>query len=264
MKTIVITGSSRGIGYALADAFLARGCQVVVSGSSAESSERAYQELVKTYTGERIHMQPCNVIEYEQVQDLWDAAVARFGKVDVWINNAGRSAEMMPVYELEPEILRGVIETNVLGLMYGARVAVSGMLAQGFGAVYNMEGMGSTGRQVPGLALYGTSKAYLPYFHTALTNEVKGTSVVVGALQPGMMITDMVMDQYAGKPDDLARVKNIFNIIADRAETVAPWLADKILANRKNGVRLHYAPGYKLFLRFLSAPFKKRDLFSNR
>ena len=263
MKTIVITGSSRGIGFALADAFLGCGCQVVVSGSSVGSSETAWEKLVKTYAIEYIHKQPCNVIEYEQVRDLWDAAMARFGKVDIWINNAGRSAQVMPFHDLPFETIQGVIETNVLGLMYGSRVAVNGMLEQGFGAVYNMEGLGSTGRQVPGLALYGTSKSYLPYLHTALTNEVKGTGVIVGALQPGMMITDMVMKQYEGKPDELARVKNIFNILADRAETVAPWLADKILSNRKNGVRLRYAPGYKLFLRFLSAPFIKRDLFAD-
>jgi short-subunit dehydrogenase len=227
-----------------------------------ESSQIAYRQLITKHETERIHSQACNVAEASEVQALWDAAIAQFGKVDIWINNAGRSTQMMPFHETCPEVIRGVIETNVLGLMYGSRVAINGMLAQGFGAVYNMEGLGSSGRQVAGLALYGTSKAYLPYFQTALTNEVKGTPVIVGTLSPGMMITDMVMDQFEGRMEALERIKNIFNIIADRAETVAPWLVEKMLANTKNGRHLQYAPGYKIFLRFLTAPFKKRDLFA--
>ena len=85
-------------------------------------------------------------------------------------------------------------------MIYGSQVAIRGMLTQGFGAIYNMEGMGSDGRTHDGLALYGTTKYALKYFTDALVLETKETPLIVGALRPGMVITEMVTDQYAGQP----------------------------------------------------------------
>jgi hypothetical protein len=68
--------------------------------------------------------------------------------------------------------------------------------------------------------------------------------------------------QYAGRPQEWQRAKRIFNILADRVETVTPWLAHKILENERNGVRISYTSTARILGRFLSAPFKKRDLFT--
>ena len=91
MKTIVITGSSRGIGYGMASAFLERGCNVVINGSREATTRDACGRLQKQYGTKRIIGIPCDVRYYEQVSILWDEAVASFGQVDVWINNAGLS-----------------------------------------------------------------------------------------------------------------------------------------------------------------------------
>jgi short-subunit dehydrogenase len=116
---------------------------------------------------------------------------------------------------------------------------------------------------VPGLTIYGTTKSGLRYFTDGLVQEVKGTSVVVGALQPGMVVTDLLTGQYEDRPEDWERAKRIFNILADRVEVVTPWLASKVLANAKNGARFRYLSRAKVMWRFLSAPLSKRDLFSD-
>jgi short-subunit dehydrogenase len=201
------------------------------------------------------------VSDFEQVQALWDAARARFGKVDIWVNNAGLGHEQASFWELPAERIKAIVNTNVLGTMYGSKVALKGMLEQGFGALYNMEGLGSGGPKVEGTSVYASSKASLRYFDEMLAQELSNTSVIVGSLNPGMVVTELVTSPYDGKPEEWERAKRIFNIIADRVETVTPWLAKQMLENDKNGVRIAWMSSWKVGLRFLTSPFRKRDLF---
>jgi NAD(P)-dependent dehydrogenase (short-subunit alcohol dehydrogenase family) len=258
VKTIVITGSTRGIGYGLADAFLDLGCAVAVSGRTAAAVEEAVSVLSTKHPPERVFGYPCDVTRFDQVQALWDATSARFGRIDVWINNAGISNFQMAIWEYPPELIEAVIGTNLVGAMYGAKVALKGMLAQGSGSLYNMEGLGSDGRRVPGLTLYGTTKSGLRYLTDALVEETEGAPILVGALRPGMVMTELVTRQYKGRPEDWERVKRVFNILADRVETVAPWLARRVLDNKRNGVRFTWLSRPKLMMRFLTAPFVRR------
>ncbi|MBN1310543.1 MAG: SDR family oxidoreductase [Anaerolineae bacterium] len=265
MKNIVITGSTRGIGYGLADAFLSLGCSVTVSGRSQSTVDKAVAALAAGYDAGRVHGHPCDVADLEQVQALWDAAQARFGHIDIWINNAGVGQPAMPFRELSPDLMRAIVETNILGTIYGSRVAFQGMMRQGGGQVYNMEGYGSDGaiRAEASLTIYGTSKCAIHYFDRSLALELKNTPVLVGWISPGMVATEMITGQYAGKPEEWERVKRIFNIIAERVDVVAPWLAERILANTKSGVRIAYDSKLRLMLRFLLAPFVKRDVFGD-
>ena len=262
MKSIVITGSTQGIGYGLADEFLALGCKVAVSGRAPDRVERATAALSARHSPDSIFGCVCDVTHADQVQALWDAAQARFGQVDIWINNAGLGNLQSDFWEISPEEMQTVVATNVLGAMYGARVAIRGMLAQGFGALYNVEGLGSDGRRVEGLALYGTTKRALAYLTDSLIAETKGTPVLVGALRPGMVMTRLLTQQYQGHPEEWAKVERIFSILADRVETVTPWFARQVLANNKHGVRIKWLTGPKLMGRFLTAPFHKRDLWA--
>ena len=157
--------------------------------------------------------------------------------------------------------MKAVVETNLLGAMYGARVAVSEMLVQGYGSLYNMEGLGSDGRQVSGLTLYGTTKSAVSYLTDALVQETRGTPLIVGALSPGMVVTNFLIGQYEDRPEEWERAKRIFNILADRVETVTPWLARKLLANQKTGIRITWLTRAKATYRFLVAPFRRRELF---
>lgn len=264
MKTVIITGSTKGIGAGLAREFLARGCVVVVSGRSQARVEAAVMQLSQEFAPDHILGHPCDVTQFEQVQALWDAAVNRLGRVDFWINNAGITSSGENFWQ-EPvqESLDAVVNTNLLGVMYGSKVAFEGMLRQGFGQIYNMEGFGSDGRMGSGMTIYGATKYALRYFTRSLAKEAAQTPVKVCTLSPGMVVTDLLIGGYAGNDADFERAKRIFNILADHVETVTPFLAEKILANQKNGAAVAWLTTPKILRRFLTAPFNKRDLFAS-
>jgi NAD(P)-dependent dehydrogenase (short-subunit alcohol dehydrogenase family) len=261
LRTVVITGSTRGIGYGLSDAFLERGCNVTVSGRSQEAVDRAVETLRARHGTERLLGCPCDVTDFDQVQALWDAAKARWGRIDIWLNNAGIAHAQTPLWRQAPVEVAAVVQTNLTGSIYGAQVAMKGMLEQGSGSIYNLEGLGSDGRNVEGLTAYGTTKAALTYLTDAMALEVMGTPVLVGAIRPGMVVTDMITQQYKDRPEQWDEAKRVFNILADRIETVTPWIADRVLANTKNGARIRWLSRGKAMSRFLTAPFSRRDLF---
>lgn len=262
MKRVVITGSTRGIGYAMAEAFLARGCRIIVNGRSPQRVEQACVDLALPYGSENLYGFPASVSQPEAVENLWSYAVEQLGGVDIWINNAGLGHDTEKVWRVPAGQAQEVISVNVLGVIYGSQVAMRGMLAQGFGHIYNMEGFGANGRMREGLSIYGASKAAVHYLNRALIMEAEQSGVIVGTLAPGMVMTDLVLERFKDDPERLEEVKSIFNIIADTAENVAPWLVEQILENKKNGAHIAYMSTPKMVGRFLKAPFSKRDLFA--
>jgi len=260
-KKIVITGSTRGIGYGLADAFLQLGCVVTVSGRGRESTDAAVEQLAVKHDRSRVFGLACDVAVPAQATALWEESAARFGGADIWVNNAGYSGEMGMVWERPAEEIRSVIATNLLGVIFGSQAALHGMQSQGHGAIYNMEGMGGDGRKHAGLTFYGTTKYAVHYFTESLALEAKDTPIIVGGLRPGMVATDLLRDRYKDRPDDWERAKKIFNILAERVEDVTPWLARSMLSNRRNGAILSYSSLWKMMWKFISSPFVKRHAF---
>lgn len=258
-KIIVITGSTKGIGYGLAEEFLKRGHKVLVSGRKQEKLDQAVSALAAMYN-DNVAGCLCDVTKLEDNERLFAFAKEKFGRVDIWVNNAGVAHPMTNVWELPLDVIHEVVDANVYGSIFGSRVAIKGMLEQGGGWIYNLEGFGSSGRTMAGLSVYGMTKAAAAFFGKSLAKEVANTPVKVATLQPGMVITDMVTGQYK-TPEELNKVKPIFNIIANRLTDVVPWIADQMLKNEKNGALLQYQPRWKLMLRFLTAPFVKRNVF---
>jgi NAD(P)-dependent dehydrogenase (short-subunit alcohol dehydrogenase family) len=253
---VVVTGGTRGIGRGRAPQVLARGAPLAISGRSRESVDKALADL-----GDGVVGAVCDVADRDRVQALWDAAAAEFGRIDHWINNAGAATARRPLTELPPEQLGTVVAANLLGVMHGSAVAVRGMSAQGGGTVWNMAGLGSDGRSVPGLIAYGATKRGADYFTTGLAKEVEGGPVRVAHLSPGMVVTDLLTQDYS--PEELAKARKVFNILADRVETVTPWLADRVLAGTRNGGTVAWLTTPKIMGRFLLAPLRKRDLFGD-
>ena len=140
MKNVVITGSTRGIGFGLAREFLKKGCRVVICGRKQKDVDDAVSKLAQYGPSSSIFGTECDVSESVQVEDLWNKAVQTFGSVDIWINNAGISHTQTPFWELPMAEVSRIIATNVTGLMNGCSTAARGMIKQGYGAIYNMEG----------------------------------------------------------------------------------------------------------------------------
>ena len=257
-KVIVITGGSRGIGLGLAREFIARGARVAICGRSQASVDSAVERLG---VPDRAVGVRADVTSEADMVTLWDHAIAAFGRVDVWINNAGISSPRRAFHELELKVAREVVETNLVGVMTGTRVAVRAMLAQGHGQLWNSEGFGSTGQKAPNMAPYGASKRAVTYFTEAIQKDLEGTPIQVNLLSPGIVATDLLLDDYAGQPEQLEKARKIFNILGDRVETVTPWLAERVLATEKGGIRVAWLTPRKAALRFATAAFRKRDIF---
>jgi len=263
MKTVVITGSTRGIGRGLAEQFLDRGCKVVVSGRAQEASEAAAAELAAAHGPDRAIGVGCEISDINQLQNLWDRAVDAFGEVDIWINNAGISLPRVDLADTEPEAIERIVAINMTGMLFANRVAMRGMRAQGKGQIWNMEGFGSGNQTNAGMVPYGATKRAVNYINKAMQKEVGDTGVQVCTLSPGIVVTDLLVGDYDTSSPDWEKSKKIFNILGDKVETVTPYLVDGILKTDKSGAKVAWLTGGKAFGRFMTAAFNKRDLFAD-
>src|SRR5690554_3587672 len=209
MKHIVITGSTRGIGYGLAKEFLRRGCKVTINGTTEEGVAKALKSLEEYHPG-HVAGFAASVDSVNEMEKLWNYAENKHGEIHIWINNAGIDQVRKLFWELDEEDYNRVIRTNVIGMMNGCHVAFRHMLQQGHGQIFTMEGFGSNGMMREKMTLYGTSKSALTYFTRSLAIEAKNTPVKVGTLSPGMVATDFTRNSYSEKNI------NIFNILGDK------------------------------------------------
>ncbi len=258
----MITGGTRGIGAGLVREFLKKGWNVTYTGTSKKSIEKSFGPLAGISGKVSYVAIKCDVRESADLQKVWEETVKTFGGVDIWVNNAGTTFERTPFNEIPAEEFKRVINTNLTGLMMATQLVYNHMKKQGYGAIYNMEGLGSDGRMVPGLIPYGTTKRAVRYFTVAFSKEAGGGSVILGSISPGMVLTDMLLDPLRRTPEKNRQTARIYNILADEPETVTPWLADKMIENKQNGVKIAWLTKGKVMKRFLFAPFLKRDIVS--
>ena len=264
---VIITGSTRGIGYGMAREFLKRGNSVVVTGRGQESVDKAVNQLKQDAAGgAKVVGVACDVSDMRQVQILWDKAKDYAGDIDIWINNAGLNNSRMPITKLPFWEIKNVPYTNLLGMFNGCKVALNGMRAQGKGSIYNFEGFGSNGMHTPGSSIYGSTKFAVRYFTKALVKETKKEPVLVGTISPGIVLTDMITrDKDVLPPQAWEPVKRVYNILGDRVETVTPYLVDGVLRNKKHGGKVFWLTRHKSGWRFLKTRLgvgEKRDLFA--
>lgn len=255
MASIVITGSTKGIGFGLAREFARLGHKVMISGSSDASVETALASLQDEGT---VAGHTANVREADQVQALWDAAEVKFGSVDIWINNAGLARTVWSIVDTPSAEIQNMVTTNMLGTINGCQVAAKGMLKNGQGKIFNMLGGGSDGETFPGMGVYGSTKRGLDYFTNALIKELKDSPLIIGKIRPGMIITEGVVREAHADFENFQKSRKIMNNLVDTVDTVSPWLAKEVLATEKSGRKIRWLNGSKIAGRMLMSKIKPR------
>ncbi len=238
-KVAVITGGTRGIGLALAQAFLAEGASVMIGSRSKEAVESAVSQLkTKTYN---VHGVVVDVGDLAQVQALEEATVNEFNRLDVWVNNAGYAAPYGETLGVDPTTFYKVVQTNILGVYYGSLVAMRYYLSQGHGKLINLLGRGAKD-PLPFQNAYGSSKAWVRSFTKALAEETKGSGVGVFAYSPGMVLTEMLTDVEVIQGSE-QRLKNFATVLRMWAQPPgavtekAIWLASSA-TDGKTGIEI--------------------------
>jgi NAD(P)-dependent dehydrogenase (short-subunit alcohol dehydrogenase family) len=259
---VVITGSTKGIGYGMAREFLRRGHDVVISSRGEAAVTKAAADLSAEFPGRRVVGECCDVANYDDVERLWGKSAEALGKVDIWINNAGRDGLKMPFFALPKDDYMLTVQTNVVGLLNCNRIVIPEMYKQGGGAIFNMEGFGSNGQTRPTTGVYGMTKYALRYFTKAISKELDKTPVRMGYLSPGIVVTDMLVPPPDKRGEGWEQTKKIMNILADTVDTVCPFLVDGILNSQKNGDAIRWLTPGKVRWRFFSSLFRKRDIFT--
>ncbi len=264
MTHVVITGGTRGIGAGLVDEFVRQGCRVTYSGTTDRSVTSSYENFSDDLDPAMFKGVVCDVRRPEDIETLWDFATKLFGNIDIWINNAGVANAMDLVGDVDREEFSRVIDTNIKGLVSSCQISYLRMLKQGGGSIYNMGGLGSDGRIIEGLAPYGMSKRAVQYFTKAFAREIKDSPVTASLLLPGMVVTDMILEPIRRDPEGSKKSRRIFNILAEEVETVAEFLVQRILENKKNGAVISYLTPLKAFSRFFTRPLSGRDIISDK
>lgn len=239
-KVAVITGGTRGFGFAVAQAYIHEGAVVVVGSRSSASVAQAVHQL--EVVGGQASGIPVDVANFEQVRDLANHAKEKFGGFDIWLNNAAISAPYGPTVHIRPEDFRSVIETNIFGVYNGSRIALEHFIPRGRGKLINLLGRGSRGPQ-PMQNAYASSKAWVHSFTNALAKEQAGSGVGIFAFNPGMMDTDLLLDVevvegYESRLDALDVVMRMFSKPPEIPAQKAVWLASSE-TDGKTGLEIH-------------------------
>jgi NAD(P)-dependent dehydrogenase (short-subunit alcohol dehydrogenase family) len=239
-KVIVITGSTRGLGLAIARAVSAEGAKVVLSSRTAKAVDAAVGDLRSA--GSEVTGIVCDVSDLPQVEGLAAHARETFGRFDVWINNAGYAPPFGPTMHFASSTFMAAIQTNILGTYNGSLVALRAFLPEGRGKLINILGRGADGSPSPMQNGYASSKAWVRSFTLGLAREYQDSGVGIYAINPGMMTTDFLTNLQAisGYEKRLSVMPTIIRMWAAPPEAPARrivWLASSA-TDGKTGLAL--------------------------
>ena len=189
-KVAIITGGSRGIGYATADKFLKEGATVILTASSQGSADKAVAQLKEKYPDATVAGISPNLSNLESVRNAFREAASKYGCIDILVNNAGVS-ESTPFTEYTEETFDKVMDLNVKGVFNATRAASECMIAKGQGVILSTSSMVSIYGQPSGIA-YPASKFAVNGLTVSLARELGPKGIRVNAVAPGITLTDMM------------------------------------------------------------------------
>ena len=189
-KIAIVTGGSRGIGYATVERFLQEGATVVLTASSPETAQKAVDRLKEKYPQAKVEGISPDLTDFESVRASFNNIVEEYGAIDILVNNAGVS-ESTPFEHYTDELYDKVMDLNVKGVFNAAKAAVEHMTKRGAGVILNTSSMVSLTGQPSGLA-YPTSKFAVNGMTVSLARELGPKGIRVNAVAPGITETDMM------------------------------------------------------------------------
>jgi len=207
-KVAVVTGSTRGIGRAIAEALAGQGARVVVSARSPADVERAVEEMRQA--GQEVRGKACDVRKYSDAESLMRFAAEGWGGLDILVNNAGIGI-FGHVAEISPEEWDRVIDTNLTGVFYCCRAAIPFLRQRGGGYIINISSLAGKNAFPDGTA-YNASKFGLEGFSEALMLDLRYENIKVSYIMPGSVATHFAgrepseRDAWKLAPQDVARV----------------------------------------------------------
>lgn len=218
-QVALITGGNRGIGYAIAQAYLQEGARVAICGRSDLKLQEAEQALRKK--GESLTLR-CDVTDLDQVKKMAQQIIDRFGRIDILVNNAGVGMTYGRVGEVDPAEWAYVISVNLVGAFNCCHAVLPQMLRQARGKIINLKGYGADFPS-PRVTAYGASKAAIVAFTKSLAKEYRGTGVTANYLSPGVVKTELLIGRKTtdeGRPH-LERVSWLVDLLAGPVERPA-------------------------------------------
>jgi 3-oxoacyl-[acyl-carrier protein] reductase len=201
-RVAVVTGGSRGIGRAIAVALAQRGAAVAICYREQDRAARETVELLQA-AGANAFAARCNVADFAAVNEFVARVRSELGPVDILVNNAGIVRDGLIVY-LKPETWQEVVDTNLSGAFYCIRAVAREMLLRRWGRIINIVSASSDVGAV-GQAAYAASKAGLVGLTRTLAREFARQGVLINAVSPGMIETDMIADLSAERRNELLR-----------------------------------------------------------
>lgn len=189
-KVAIITGGSRGIGFATADKFLQEGATVIITASSQTSADKAAAQLKEMHPAATVAGISPDLSNLASVRSAFQQATEQYGCVDILVNNAGVS-ESTPFMEYTEETFDKVMDLNVKGVFNTTRAASECMIARGSGVILNTSSMVSISGQPSGFA-YPASKFAVNGLTVSLARELGPKGIRVNAVAPGITETDMM------------------------------------------------------------------------
>jgi NAD(P)-dependent dehydrogenase (short-subunit alcohol dehydrogenase family) len=208
-KCALVTGASKGIGYAIAEALAGAGADVVISARNEAEVQEAARRLGEGSPGEVVGV-ACDVRRHEDVRRMVGVATERFGGVDILVNNAGVGG-FGPVDQMEPEKWHQIIETNLNGVFYCCHEAIPIMRQRGGGWIINIASLAGK-NPLAGGAAYNASKFGLVGFSEALMLDVRQDDIRVNYIMPGSVATHFnghtpsEEDAWKIQPEDIAQI----------------------------------------------------------
>lgn len=257
-KVAVITGGSRGLGFAIAQTYARAGAKVVIASRTPRAVDLAVDSLREN--GYQATGLACDVADMAQVEALAQHAIQTFGRMDIWVNNAGLSAPYGPTVHIPRRDFMTVINTNIIGTYNGSIVAMRHFLAQKSGKLINLLGRGDKGS----IALqnaYSSSKVWVRNFTKTLANEYRNSGVDIFGFNPGLVRTEMLSNVHAvvgyeEQMNPLRFVAMLWGNDADVPAEKALWLASPA-TDGKNGTMVTVLTKRMMLSRLIALPFRK-------